>query len=67
MVLPDGDTRWLARAIEHCDYLRVSVRIVHESILALEIRDSDGGTTMASLFRQLLWSPKKTPSAAGWL
>lgn len=39
IILPDGDARWLARTLTDCDYLRVGVRIVHQSMLDLELRD----------------------------
>ena len=39
IVLPGGTTPWLANMIEHCDYFRVSVQIVYEAVLGIELRD----------------------------
>lgn len=39
VLLPNGETPWLADAIERCDYFRVSMHIVHEDMMDLELRD----------------------------
>jgi exopolysaccharide biosynthesis polyprenyl glycosylphosphotransferase len=39
VVLPDGEAGWLTDVIEHCDYFRVGVQIVHECFLDLQLRD----------------------------
>lgn len=39
VVLPDGEAGWLTEVIEHCDYFRVGVQIVHECFLDLQLRD----------------------------
>lgn len=39
VILPDGPAPWLPAVLGHCDYFRVSVQIVHESLLDHELRD----------------------------
>jgi exopolysaccharide biosynthesis polyprenyl glycosylphosphotransferase len=39
VLIPDGDTPWLAAAVERCDYFRVSMQIVHEGMMHLELND----------------------------
>ncbi len=39
IVLPGGPTPWLANMIEHCDYFRVSVQLVYETVLGIALRD----------------------------
>ena len=39
IVLPGEATPWLSALIEHCDYFRVSVHIIHEALLRIELRD----------------------------
>jgi exopolysaccharide biosynthesis polyprenyl glycosylphosphotransferase len=39
IVLPRAETPWLAQAIKHCDYFRVGVQVVHESMMDLDLRD----------------------------
>ena len=38
-VLPDGEAGWLPEVIEHCDYFRVSMQIIHECFLDLRLSD----------------------------
>ena len=39
LLVPNGDTPWLATALQHCDYFRVSAQIVHESLMRLKLQD----------------------------
>jgi len=39
ILVPKGDTPWLATALQQCDYFRVTAHIVHESLLRLELFD----------------------------
>jgi exopolysaccharide biosynthesis polyprenyl glycosylphosphotransferase len=39
VLIPHGETPWLASAVERCDYFRVSLHIVHEGMMHLELRD----------------------------
>jgi exopolysaccharide biosynthesis polyprenyl glycosylphosphotransferase len=39
VVLPDGESAWLTEVIEHCDYFRVGVEIIHQCFLDLQLRD----------------------------
>jgi exopolysaccharide biosynthesis polyprenyl glycosylphosphotransferase len=37
--LPDRESPWLSYALDRCDYFRVSVRVVHEGMLGIELQD----------------------------
>ena len=39
MVVPPEDTGWVPPAVAQCDYFRVSVNVVHESFMDMELRD----------------------------
>jgi exopolysaccharide biosynthesis polyprenyl glycosylphosphotransferase len=39
MIVPPAETPWLSQAIQQCDYFRVSVNLVHEFIMSMELRD----------------------------
>jgi exopolysaccharide biosynthesis polyprenyl glycosylphosphotransferase len=39
VVLPNGDSPWLATALQHCDYFRVTVHMIHESLMRAKLDD----------------------------
>ena len=39
LVLPNGDSPWLASALQACDYFRVTVHLVHESLMRVKLAD----------------------------
>lgn len=39
LLLPNGEVTWLASAVERCDYYRVSIHIIPESMMELELQD----------------------------
>jgi exopolysaccharide biosynthesis polyprenyl glycosylphosphotransferase len=39
VLIPLGETPWLAAAIERCDYFRVSMHVVHEGMMHVELSD----------------------------
>ena len=39
VLIPHGETPWLAAAVERCDYFRVSMHVVHEGMMHLEMND----------------------------
>jgi exopolysaccharide biosynthesis polyprenyl glycosylphosphotransferase len=39
LVLPNGDSPWLATALHVCDYFRVTVHLVHESLMRVKLAD----------------------------
>ncbi|MBV8846863.1 MAG: exopolysaccharide biosynthesis polyprenyl glycosylphosphotransferase [Bryobacterales bacterium] len=39
IVLPNGDSSWLASALHACDYFRVTVHLVHESLMHVKLAD----------------------------
>jgi exopolysaccharide biosynthesis polyprenyl glycosylphosphotransferase len=39
VVLPNGDSPWLVTALHACDYFRVTVHLVHESLMRLKLAD----------------------------
>jgi exopolysaccharide biosynthesis polyprenyl glycosylphosphotransferase len=39
VVLPNGDSPWLATALHACDYYRVTVHLVHESLMRVKLAD----------------------------
>jgi exopolysaccharide biosynthesis polyprenyl glycosylphosphotransferase len=45
ILVPTGDTPWLATALQQCDYFRVTAQIIHESLLRLDLRDLTFGGT----------------------
>ena len=52
IILPRAEAPWLAQAIEHCDYFRVGVQVIHESMMDLDLRDlmsRNGRYTMPSI------------------
>ena len=52
IVLPKEDTAWVPIALEHCDYFRVSVHLVPESLMSLKMNDlmsPDGVEPFASI------------------
>jgi exopolysaccharide biosynthesis polyprenyl glycosylphosphotransferase len=39
VVLPNGDSPWLVTALQACDYFRVTVHLVHESLMRVKLAD----------------------------
>jgi exopolysaccharide biosynthesis polyprenyl glycosylphosphotransferase len=39
VILPDGEAGWLPAMVEHCDYFRVGIEIIHESMMDVDLRD----------------------------
>jgi exopolysaccharide biosynthesis polyprenyl glycosylphosphotransferase len=39
VVLPNGDSPWLATTLQACDYFRVTVHLVHESLMCVKLAD----------------------------
>jgi exopolysaccharide biosynthesis polyprenyl glycosylphosphotransferase len=39
VVLPNGDSPWLAAVLRACDYFRVTVHLVHESLMRVKFAD----------------------------
>jgi exopolysaccharide biosynthesis polyprenyl glycosylphosphotransferase len=63
LIVPDGDTPWLARSLQYCDYFRVSAQIVHESLMGLKLQDLTVSGTQP--FVSIMLMPEEERSSDG--